>query len=294
MSKLKDLTGQKFGRLTVIERLPNYRQENGRTRTRWRCLCDCGREYIGDGSHILHGDVISCGCVHNERAKSWGSTGIPARTSAQKRMKNQDLTGKRFGRLLVVERDGFDKNRKAMWICQCDCGSTCSVRANHLRRGLINSCGCLRSVSEEWITKFLNRRDGHVRREITFPNLISSSGGLLRFDYGLYDENDNLIMLIEYQGEQHDPKKTGEFGKQQREETDAIKRQFCAENNIRLEYIWYYDDLEYSMFNLFCEAYGKPIPCQAQNLCEGVTTISEESRGESPKRHASQEDDDIV
>ena len=53
-----------------------------------------------------------------------------------------DITGQRFGRLVAIERVGTDKHRKAVWLCQCDCGNTTKVTGNELRRGRANSCGC--------------------------------------------------------------------------------------------------------------------------------------------------------
>lgn len=55
--------------------------------------------------------------------------------------KAEDLTGKRFGRLVVVERAG--SNRGATWLCQCDCGNQKVVRGGNLRNGNVKSCGCL-------------------------------------------------------------------------------------------------------------------------------------------------------
>lgn len=54
----------------------------------------------------------------------------------------KDLTGMRFGRLVVLGID--DKGtRKTYWICQCDCGNVKSVRSDSLQNGSIRSCGCL-------------------------------------------------------------------------------------------------------------------------------------------------------
>lgn len=53
-----------------------------------------------------------------------------------------DLTGQRFGRLVVVERNGT-KNTFAMWLCKCDCGSEKTVQSAMLKRGQTQSCGCL-------------------------------------------------------------------------------------------------------------------------------------------------------
>lgn len=56
-----------------------------------------------------------------------------------------DLSGKRFSRLSVVRQDGFDKHKKTMWVCVCDCGNIISgVRGNDLKMGKIKSCKCLR------------------------------------------------------------------------------------------------------------------------------------------------------
>lgn len=60
-----------------------------------------------------------------------------------------DLTGQRFGRLTVVAECGR-RNGSVTWKCQCDCGNVTEARSNHLRRGLIRSCGCL---NKEVITK---------------------------------------------------------------------------------------------------------------------------------------------
>jgi hypothetical protein len=53
-----------------------------------------------------------------------------------------DLTGKRFGRLIVKERALTDRKRTT-WVCQCDCGKQKTVRASDLRSGHTQSCGCL-------------------------------------------------------------------------------------------------------------------------------------------------------
>lgn len=54
----------------------------------------------------------------------------------------RDLTGKRFGRLLVLHEDGRDRWRGVHWRCICDCGSETRVRSGNLVRGATRSCGC--------------------------------------------------------------------------------------------------------------------------------------------------------
>jgi len=58
-------------------------------------------------------------------------------------MKKIDLTGQRFGRLMVLKEVGRTKGRHVRWLCQCDCGGTTTGSGSDLRRGHINSCGCL-------------------------------------------------------------------------------------------------------------------------------------------------------
>lgn len=55
-----------------------------------------------------------------------------------------DLTGQRFGRLVVLHRDGKRKNGNAAWLCQCDCGNRVTVDSYAMRHGSVRSCGCLR------------------------------------------------------------------------------------------------------------------------------------------------------
>jgi len=57
----------------------------------------------------------------------------------------EDLSGKRFGRLVVVERKGHNLHGVILWLCQCDCGKHWIVRTDHLRSGKTRSCGCLYS-----------------------------------------------------------------------------------------------------------------------------------------------------
>lgn len=54
-----------------------------------------------------------------------------------------DLTGQRFGKLVVINRAGT-RNREALWRCRCDCGNETLSRGGGLRGGKVRSCGCTR------------------------------------------------------------------------------------------------------------------------------------------------------
>lgn len=55
----------------------------------------------------------------------------------------KDLSGERYGRLVVVERHGSSACQKATWLCQCDCGNTSITNTGSLHNGTTRSCGCL-------------------------------------------------------------------------------------------------------------------------------------------------------
>ena len=57
-----------------------------------------------------------------------------------------DLTDNKYGRLTVLHKDNERKsNSGSYWICKCDCGNIKSIKSSSLRRGEIQSCGCLRN-----------------------------------------------------------------------------------------------------------------------------------------------------
>ena len=63
MPKFIDMAGQKIASLTFIERMPEKRHNI----IQWRCLCDCGNEWVGAAQPVKAGVVISCGCVGESR-----------------------------------------------------------------------------------------------------------------------------------------------------------------------------------------------------------------------------------
>ena len=70
MGTVKDITGQRFGRYTVLERAGN---DNCRL-AMWRCICDCGNERIVRGRDLRSGVIVSCGCYHRELVKDMFTT----------------------------------------------------------------------------------------------------------------------------------------------------------------------------------------------------------------------------
>lgn len=65
MGTYKDLTGQKFGRLTVLKRADNGKNKQ----SYWLCLCDCGNKKIVRRDSLISNKTISCGCLQKENSK---------------------------------------------------------------------------------------------------------------------------------------------------------------------------------------------------------------------------------
>lgn len=68
MSRLIDLTGRRFGRLTVSHRAPDGIQPSGQRSVRWLCECDCGNTAIVRAAHLRDGHTKSCGCWNKDEA----------------------------------------------------------------------------------------------------------------------------------------------------------------------------------------------------------------------------------
>lgn len=55
----------------------------------------------------------------------------------------KDILGQKFGKLTVIAYAGTNKDKKAIWNCECECGNTAIITGDHLRSGNSKSCGCL-------------------------------------------------------------------------------------------------------------------------------------------------------
>ena len=121
MSKLIDLTGQRFGRLTVVERAENTAEG----KARWLCKCDCGEQVRVRAESLRSGGTRSCGCLKHDN-------------------RTVDMIGQRFGRLTAISRVvSAEKGKGAYFLCRCDCGKEITTKGASLRSGHTKSCGCI-------------------------------------------------------------------------------------------------------------------------------------------------------
>lgn len=141
--KLINELGNRYGSLVVIDQDKKY------NKTAWKCQCDCGNVVIATGSELRAGRITSCG------------VGCPTKLG---KGKFKDLSGQRFGRLLVLYRNGSSKSKKVLWHCQCDCGKEVDVISAQLLNGKTQSCGCLQRelFSEKQVLDLSNQRFGKL------------------------------------------------------------------------------------------------------------------------------------
>ena len=132
MPPIRHLTGQRFGKLTVLRRASSGT---------WLCRCDCGREKEVVTNSLTRGLTRSCGCA---RVSPF------AKYPGRWRRKARDLTGNAFGRLTVIG-PAEARNGKLAWNCRCVCGAETIVLGSNLVRGNTLSCGCHRKENAKVI-----------------------------------------------------------------------------------------------------------------------------------------------
>lgn len=203
----------------------------------WKCRCQCGNIFIVSGYAVRKGRTKSCGCIGREKTK-------------QRNIKNiKNIIGYKSNNLLVLEDLGLRKqesrDRQERWVkCQCLlCNNIFEVRWNNIKTGVQKSCGCLNSYGEQVITNILNNNKINYKKQYTFSDLIGERGNKLRFDFGILDEHNNLIKLIEFDGRQHFTGPEGNWthtnSLEKIKELDERKNQYCKNNNIILQRIPY-------------------------------------------------------
>lgn len=67
--KIIDLTGKKFGKLTVVERAEDHLTPKGKRQLKWLCQCECGKQVAVVGSSLRSGATTSCGCNRGRKAQ---------------------------------------------------------------------------------------------------------------------------------------------------------------------------------------------------------------------------------
>lgn len=106
---------KQYGRWTIIE------EKEGK----FLCKCECGTEKLVNPSYLLNGRSKSCGCLRKE-------------LTSKRRL--NDLTGRIFGKWIVLKRLENDKWNMTKYLCRCECGHEKDIYAKHLNSGDSNGC----------------------------------------------------------------------------------------------------------------------------------------------------------
>lgn len=201
-----------FGKWVVKELLPST--------DKCLCECECGEIKEVYKTHLRSGASTSCGnCIR-----------IPLK--------------QKYGLLTVIEKDEeLSKKWGVTYVkCLCECGNQKSVRAKHLKSGATLSCGCLKSKGNQLINKLLTELNYNFLPEYSFEELQDKR--FLYFDFVVFNDDNSIKCLIEYNGEQHYYKSEFFGGEEQfakQKQHDQMKRDFCRINNFKLIEIPYWD-----------------------------------------------------
>lgn len=233
----KDYTNMQCGIWNVIER--DYNPTSKSHETFW--LCECQR--CGNVSSVRKSDLDrnprSCnnckGFVISQELEKRGYSVHPVNI------------GEKFG-LLEIIKQPYTKNNKIYCPCRCECGKELDVRKDHLL-GLSHSrtisCGCSqKSAGELKVKSILENHNVIFKEQFIIPELSK----YMKFDFAIFDSQNNLIQLIEYNGEQHYKPIEKWGGEEQfiiQQERDMRKKEYCKNHNIPLVIIpyWEFDNI---------------------------------------------------
>ncbi|MCL2310958.1 MAG: hypothetical protein FWC41_00505 [Firmicutes bacterium] len=129
MSKLIDITGEKFHKLTVIKRV-----ENKNNKAYWLCKCDCDKdkEVIVSGNNLKTGSVKSCGCLISEM-----------KLIKKEKINCTKIVGNKYNKLLILQILESGKNKDRYCKCLCECGNIKNILLSSILNNHTKSCGCL-------------------------------------------------------------------------------------------------------------------------------------------------------
>lgn len=121
-----DLSGRRFGMLTVISQ--SVEVVDGKRQSVCHCRCNCGK-YVDVPAFCL--------------SRKDGSPPKQQRLSCGCKRYVEDLSGRRIGILSVIRKTGTTPKGGTMYLCRCDCGKEKEIAAYQLASGEAKSCGCL-------------------------------------------------------------------------------------------------------------------------------------------------------
>lgn len=187
MGKIKDLAGNKYGYLTVIEKTNKRIQR----KVVWKCLCVCGNECEVLSTNLTSGRTTSCGCMQYK---------IVSQYYREKAPKEGDIiNGTEI--LDICFKQNYRGHNECYVLCKCKfCGKKFWAKKTLIESCNTKSCGCIkRSYGEALICKILDENNIKYETEKIFKDCyFENVHNKCRFDFYI----DNKY-LLEFDGKQH-------------------------------------------------------------------------------------------
>lgn len=245
LSGRENLKGKKINNIEILYPC-GY---NADRRVMYVCKCFCGNYFLASGKNIKNKNTKSCNCLHRNKL-------------IKRNLENgKDIIGTKQGLLFIESIAGLkntaDPDHKELMVnCICDCGRRCVKQAVYIRNGETRSCGFCNnhSIGERLIADFLDKNCINYKHEYSFTDLKTENGFLMRFDFAIFSNEDKLLFLLEYDGEQH--YKETNFFKNSLENIkmrDKMKEEYCLKNNIKLIRISYKENINEKLEEIFNE-----------------------------------------
>lgn len=173
--KLDDLRGQRFGKLTVIDRAENIYHPNGSYSVVWNCRCDCGGYVKVQSGNLKNGHTTSCGCILSKGESRIKQYLINNNINYEPQFSFEDCV---YIGLLRFDFAIFDNNCNLLFLCEYDGNQ-------HYEPIIFGDCSY-----EEAIIKYKEL----VKRDTIKNNYCKEHGiKLLRIPYWEYDNIENII-----------------------------------------------------------------------------------------------------
>lgn len=219
-----DLTGEKRGNWLVLEKTEPYTSPSGHRMKQYLCRCECGFQKKITQNRLRSDDIGGC-----------------------LKCSLTDLSGETFGLLTAIKKTGTvfypSGQSSEQWLCQCACGNLHTVTKKTLGKGGTQSCGCSKiSKGERRIREVLD--DLSIKYVSEYRINECKNKRPLPFDFAVFDKENKLVSLIEYDGAQHFKSIVvfeGEIGFESRKRNDKTKDDYCKQNNLPLLRISYLD-----------------------------------------------------
>ena len=227
---IENIIGKKFNHLTVLEKT----EKRSGGKIVYKCICDCEKqsEVFVTKTDLENNHTISCGCAR--RKNSIGDI-----------VNNREI----IGYIGPKYNDGHYYYKCKCLFCNREYESLISIINKTF------SCGCQRSLGEYNIIQILNKYNVPFIKEYHFPD------SKLRFDFAILNTANEIIRLIEFDGEQHYEKNIKNSGwntyqkYQYTLEHDLLKNQLAKNNNIPLVRIPYWERDNITFELLFNDKY---------------------------------------